>query len=86
MGLLLLTIAVIAATMLVMAVGIILSNRCLRGTCGGAGVTVPGDEPIHCDQCPNRPAETARETASPAAGAAARDNGRQHPSVQLLSD
>jgi len=54
-GTLLLTIGIIGATMLVMAVGVILSNRCLRGSCGGPPVTGKDGEDLHCDHCPNHP-------------------------------
>ena len=54
MGLFLLSFAVIAAAMLVMAVGILLSNRCLRGSCGGPEDVGPDGEPLSCAACPNR--------------------------------
>jgi len=55
MGLLLLTIIVVALAMLVMAVGAIFSNRCLRGSCGGPDVIGPDGELLTCDTCPLRP-------------------------------
>ena len=44
----LLTTVIIGASLLLMAVGVILSGRCLRGSCGGPGVVGPDGEPIPC--------------------------------------
>lgn len=52
MGLLLLTVAVIAIAMLAMAVGAMFSTRCLRGSCGGPEVLGPDGESLSCDACP----------------------------------
>ncbi|MCB1055846.1 MAG: hypothetical protein KDD11_10090 [Acidobacteria bacterium] len=66
MSLLLLTIAVLALAMTGMAVGVILSNRALRGSCGGIAVRGPDGEPMTCGNCNCRlpedeaPAETSR--------------------------
>lgn len=51
MSLLLLTIAVLALAMTGMAVGVILSNRALRGSCGGVAVRGPDGEPLTCGNC-----------------------------------
>lgn len=37
-----------------MAIGVIFSNRCLRGTCGGVGVTDAEGNELLCDTCPKR--------------------------------
>jgi hypothetical protein len=37
-----------------MAVGTILSGKCLRGSCGGPGVVGPDGESLSCATCPNR--------------------------------
>jgi len=55
MGTLLLTLGIIAGCMAIMAVGVIFSNRCLRGSCGGPAAEGPDGEPLWCDNCPNRP-------------------------------
>ena len=55
MGLILLTVIVVALSMLAMAVGVIFSNRCLRGSCGGAEALGPDGDPLSCDTCPRRP-------------------------------
>ncbi len=44
-----LTIIVFAIALLGMAVGVIFSNRCLRGSCGGAANKHEGD--TSCDFC-----------------------------------
>jgi len=55
MGLFLLTAAVIGLIMLVMAVGVIFSYPCLRGSCGGRPEVAGADGvPLSCDTCPNR--------------------------------
>jgi hypothetical protein len=54
MVLLLLTLTLFALAMLVMAVGVIFSGRCLRGSCGGPAVLDADGEPITCATCPHR--------------------------------
>jgi hypothetical protein len=54
LGLLLLTIAVVAVIMVAMSVGVLFSNRCLRGSCGGAEVLGPDGTSMTCDTCPLR--------------------------------
>jgi hypothetical protein len=54
MGLILLTVIVVALSMLAMAVGVIFSNRCLRGSCGGAEAQGPNGDVLSCESCPHR--------------------------------
>jgi hypothetical protein len=54
LGLLLLTVAVVALIMGAMSVGVLFSNRCLRGSCGGADVFGPDGTSMTCDTCPLR--------------------------------
>jgi hypothetical protein len=54
LGLILLTVAFIAIIMLAMSVGILTSNRCLRGSCGGPEVLDADGTPLTCDTCPLR--------------------------------
>jgi hypothetical protein len=56
MELVLLSSLFIGAAMLAMAVGVLLGNPCLRGSCGGPEVLGPDGEPLTCDACPHRPA------------------------------
>lgn len=58
----LLAIGFIALAMLVMAVGVIFKNRCLRGSCGGVGVRGPGGELLTCDACPRKGDADCAET------------------------
>lgn len=51
MQLLLLTIVAMAVIMAGMAVGVLLSNRSLRGSCGGAPVLGPDGDPLSCPDC-----------------------------------
>ena len=51
---LLLTLAVFAVAMLIMAIGVIMRRPCLRGSCGGPEVLSPDGEPLTCATCPNR--------------------------------
>ena len=54
MALFLLSVAVIAAAMLVMAVGVLFNYPCLRGSCGGPDVAGPDGESLRCAACPRR--------------------------------
>jgi uncharacterized protein len=57
--LVLLTVGLMALVMTGMAVGVMFSNKCLRGSCGGPEVLGPGGESLTCDTCPikDRPQE-----------------------------
>jgi hypothetical protein len=46
------TVAVMALAMAGMAVGVIFSNKCLRGSCGGPEVLGPDGESLSCATCP----------------------------------
>lgn len=50
----LITVAVMALAMTGMAVGVLFSNKCLRGSCGGPEVFGPDGESLSCDTCPLR--------------------------------
>ncbi len=54
MVLFLLSTAVIGIIMLVMAIGVIFSYPCLRGSCGGPESEGTDGVPLSCDTCPNR--------------------------------
>jgi hypothetical protein len=54
MGVILLAIVAIGLVMLAMAVGVLLSGRCLRGSCGGPAVLDGDGESLTCAGCPNR--------------------------------
>lgn len=45
---------VIGVAMAIMAVGVIFSDRCLRGSCGGPEVVGPNGESLSCATCPRR--------------------------------
>lgn len=66
MELLLLTVLLVGAAMGLMAVGVLFSNRCLRGSCGGTEIFGPDGESLTCATCPNRQQqpESAVEPAS----------------------
>ena len=71
MGVIVLSIVGIAVAMVIMSVGVIFSNRCLRGSCGGAEVLGADGEPLACDVCPRRKmpqGEKARQGDSHARG------------------
>lgn len=72
MGPILLTVIAIAIIMLVMAVGVLLGRRPLRGSCGGAeGIVGPDGEVIVCSNCGcglaemREDGETSAETGLP---------------------
>lgn len=50
--LVLVTVTVMALAMAGMAVGVIFSNKCLRGSCGGPEILGPDGESLSCDTCP----------------------------------
>lgn len=54
MELILISAFVIGAAMVAMAVGVLFSNRCLRGSCGGPDVVGPDGESLTCATCPHR--------------------------------
>ena len=57
MALCLLTLGGMAIVMAIMAVGVVFTGRCLRGSCGGPDVTdVTGQagESLACATCPRR--------------------------------
>jgi len=51
---LLITIFAFLIAVLFMAVGVMFSGKCLRGSCGGTPVIGPDGEPMLCATCPNR--------------------------------
>ena len=54
MGLIVITAIVIGIVMVAMSVGVLFSNRCLRGSCGGPDVIGPDGESLACATCPHR--------------------------------
>lgn len=54
MGVFLITVLIIGLAMLVMAVGVLFSNRCLRGSCGGEAALGPDGDSLSCETCPMR--------------------------------
>ena len=59
MALFLLTLGGMAIVMAIMAVGVMLDGRCLRGSCGGLDLTGPDGESLACATCPSRKTEPA---------------------------
>ena len=53
-ALFLLTLGGMVILMAMMAVGVILGGRCLRGSCGGPDVSGPTGESLTCHTCPHR--------------------------------
>ena len=62
MQLIVLSALVVGLAMLGMAVGLLLSNRCLRGSCGGPEVLGPNGESLTCATCPNRTSESDEDS------------------------
>lgn len=48
------TILFFGGAMLIMAIGVIFSGRCLRGSCGGQAVFDADGDMLNCDTCPVR--------------------------------
>jgi hypothetical protein len=77
MGLVILTVAVVAIVMLAMAAGVLMKRPCLRGSCGGPQIFDKDGESLTCSACPNRREASQRfdstpDQASEPAGAGAR--------------
>lgn len=51
------TVVAFALVMLAMAVGVMFSGKCLRGSCGGPDIVGADGESLLCATCPNRPDE-----------------------------
>lgn len=51
---LLFTLTAFAIAMAIMAVGVVFSGRCLRGSCGGPEILGPDGESLSCVTCPRR--------------------------------
>ena len=64
MTILVASIAFIGLAMLIMSVGVIFSNKCLRGSCGGPDAIGPDGQPMTCAACANKPKteKTAEES------------------------
>lgn len=50
----LIALGAFAIALAAMAIGVIVSGRCLRGSCGGPEATGPHGERLSCANCPNR--------------------------------
>ncbi|BBM88804.1 hypothetical protein COTS27_00489 [Spirochaetota bacterium] len=50
----LLACGIFALVFLLLAVGNLFSNKCIRGSCGGVMVRDSDGEPISCATCPNK--------------------------------
>jgi hypothetical protein len=57
MAVFLLTVGGMAIVMAIMAVGVMLDGRCLRGSCGGQDVIDANGESLACATCPRRKTE-----------------------------
>jgi len=58
MLLILVTVAAFALVMLAMAVGVMVSGKCLRGSCGGPDILGENGESLLCATCPNRTSDS----------------------------
>ncbi|MBI4557642.1 MAG: (Na+)-NQR maturation NqrM [Candidatus Hydrogenedentes bacterium] len=54
------TLIVFGIAMLIMAIGVMFSRRCLHGSCGGEGVIGPDGELVTCPDCPRRKEKAAQ--------------------------
>ena len=61
LGVLTLTIIAIGILMAAMAIGVIMSRKSLRGSCGGPDVVDCDGESLACGSCPNKAEHQARK-------------------------
>ena len=61
MQLFFLSALVIGIAMLGMSIGVLVSNRCLHGSCGGPDVIGSNGESLSCSTCPNRSHQAEEE-------------------------
>ena len=61
-----LTIGLVAVAMLGLSIGLILTGRCIKGSCGGDTRHGADGQPQQCPTCPNRKKHAARKTDAPA--------------------
>jgi hypothetical protein len=61
LGLVGLTILAIGTLMAAMAIGVIVKNKSLRGSCGGPDVVDCDGESLACGACPNKAEHQARK-------------------------
>ena len=64
MALFLLTLGGMLFVMVIMAVGVMVNGRCLRGSCGGVDVLDAEGESLACAACPKRRGSSARDQDS----------------------
>jgi hypothetical protein len=50
----LITVAAFAIAMLMLGVGVMLTGKCIRGTCGGDEVVDAAGEDLRCPTCPSK--------------------------------
>ena len=67
MELVIITAVIIGVVMLAMSVGVLFSNRCLRGSCGGPEVLGPDGDSLSCATCPHRKDQKESTSVSEAA-------------------
>lgn len=53
------TLVLLGAGLLAMAIGVVFRRPCLRGSCGGPEVRTADGESLSCATCPNRKRRTA---------------------------
>ena len=56
---LLAAVAIVGLAVLGMALGVMTTGRCLRGSCGGPAVRLADGRALSCADCPNRKKQTA---------------------------
>jgi len=75
---LMLALAAFGVAFAAMAIGVMLSGRCLRGSCGGPEAAGPKGERLSCAGCPNRgkranpPGQSGWRSTAPVASTSAR--------------
>lgn len=81
MSLFLLSLTFLALAMSGLAIGVIVSNRALRGSCGGVAVRGPDGEPLTCGNCDCRLPEEEEALSATADSADAARADRSRPAA-----
>jgi len=74
----LISLAVFAIALIGMSVGVILSNRCIKGTCGGLNNLPDSDVSSACEACTTPPEQCDRQRREAALSSSSSTESHSH--------